>query len=114
MHPYLTFVKHWKKNTIFTIKSFGHAGDGNLHIYACANDMDEAEFKKQVADFMDIIYKKAAECGGLISGEHGIGYGKMDYLAAFAGETSMRLMKGIKEVFDPKMILTWVRYVYLL
>ena len=49
--------------------------------------------------------KKAAECGGLISGEHGIGYGKMDYLAAFAGETSMRLMKGIKEVFDPKMIL---------
>ena len=89
----------------YTIKSFGHAGDGNLHIYACANDMDEAEFKKQVADFMDIIYKKAAECGGLISGEHGIGYGKMDYLAAFAGETSMRLMKGIKEVFDPKMIL---------
>ena len=72
---------------------------------AVANDMDEAEFKKQVADFMDIIYKKAAECGGLISGEHGIGYGKMDYLAAFAGETSMRLMKGIKEVFDPKMIL---------
>ena len=67
--------------------------------------MDEAEFKKQVADFMDIIYKKAAACGGLISGEHGIGYGKMDYLAAFAGETSMRLMKGIKEVFDPKMIL---------
>ena len=41
----------------------------------------------------------------MISGEHGIGYGKMDYLAAFAGETSMRLMKGIKEVFDPKMIL---------
>lgn len=103
--PYLTFVKSLEEKYDFTIKSFGHAGDGNLHIYACANDMDEAEFKKQVADFMDIIYKKAAECGGLISGEHGIGYGKMDYLAAFAGETSMRLMKGIKEVFDPKMIL---------
>ena len=102
---YLTFVKSLEEKYDFTIKSFGHAGDGNLHIYACANDMDEAEFKKQVADFMDIIYKKAAECGGLISGEHGIGYGKMDYLAAFAGETSMRLMKGIKEVFDPKMIL---------
>ena len=103
--PYLTFVKSLEEKYDFTIKSFGHAGDGNLHIYACANDMDEAEFKKQVADFMDIIYKKAGECGGLISGEHGIGYGKMDYLAAFAGETSMRLMKGIKEVFDPKMIL---------
>ncbi|RKD30158.1 FAD-binding oxidoreductase [Lacrimispora algidixylanolytica] len=102
---YLSFVKSLEDQYDFAIKSFGHAGDGNLHIYACANEMEEEEFKRQVAEFMDIIYKKAAECGGLISGEHGIGSGKMEYLAAFAGETSMRLMKGIKEVFDPKMIL---------
>lgn len=102
---YLSFVKSLEDRYDFAIKSFGHAGDGNLHIYTCANDMEEEEFKRQVAEFMDIIYKKAAECGGLISGEHGIGSGKMEYLAVFAGETSMRLMKGIKEVFDPKMIL---------
>lgn len=102
---YLTYVKSLQGNYDFEIKSFGHAGDGNLHIYTCANDMDETEFKRQVAEFMEIIYKKAAECGGLISGEHGIGYGKMEYLADFAGEASMRLMRGIKEVFDPKMIL---------
>ena len=102
---YLSFVKSLEERFDFSIKSFGHAGDGNLHIYACANEMEEEEFKRQIAEFMDIIYKKASECGGLISGEHGIGYGKMEYLAAFAGETSMRLMKGIKEVFDPKMIL---------
>lgn len=102
---YLTYVKSLEDNYEFTIKSFGHAGDGNLHIYACANDMDENEFKKQVDEFMDIIYKKAAECGGLISGEHGIGYGKAKYLENFAGETQIRLMIGIKKVFDPKMIL---------
>ncbi len=102
---YLSFVKSLENRYDFSIKSFGHAGDGNLHIYTCANEMEEEAFKRQVAEFMDIIYKKASECGGLISGEHGIGYGKMGYLAAFAGETSMRLMKGIKEVFDPKMIL---------
>ena len=102
---YLTYVKSLEDDYDFKIKSFGHAGDGNLHIYACANEMDETVFKKQVADFMKIIYKKAADCGGLISGEHGIGYGKMDYLADFAGEANMRIMKGIKEVFDPKMIL---------
>ncbi|MDR1771247.1 MAG: FAD-binding oxidoreductase [Hungatella sp.] len=102
---YLSFVKSLENRYDFSIKSFGHAGDGNLHIYTCANEMEEEAFKRQVAEFMDIIYKKASECGGLISGEHGIGYGKMEYLAAFAGETSMRLMKGIKEVFDPKMIL---------
>lgn len=102
---YLTFVKSLENKYDFKIKSFGHAGDGNLHIYACANDMDEEEFKKQVCEFMSTIYKEAAICGGLISGEHGIGYGKIEYLADFAGETSMRLMRDIKQVFDPKMIL---------
>ena len=67
--------------------------------------MEEEEFKKQVDDFMETIYKKASELGGMISGEHGIGHGKMQYLAEFSGETNMRLMEGIKQVFDPKMIL---------
>ena len=85
----------------FRVKSFGHAGDGNLHIYACSNDMEEAEFKKQVAVFME----KATEFGGMISGEHGIGHGKMDYLAESLGPVQMRIMEGVKEVFDPNMIL---------
>lgn len=112
--PYLTYVKSLSDKFDFEIKSFGHAGDGNLHIYACANDMDEDTFKAQVADFMDDIYKKAAEFGGLISGEHGIGYGKMGYLADYVGETNMHLMKGIKEVFDPKMILNPGKVCYAL
>ncbi|AVQ16659.1 putative glycolate oxidase, subunit GlcD [Fusobacterium gonidiaformans 3-1-5R] len=103
--PYLNYVNGVGEKFDFTVKSFGHAGDGNLHIYACSNDMEDAEFKRQVAEFMTDIYQKAAEMGGQISGEHGIGYGKMDYLSEFAGTVNMRLMKGIKEVFDPKMIL---------
>lgn len=103
--PYLNYVNGVGEKFNFTVKSFGHAGDGNLHIYACSNDMEDAEFKRQVAEFMTDIYQKAAEMGGQISGEHGIGYGKMDYLSEFAGTVNMRLMKGIKEVFDPKMIL---------
>lgn len=102
---YLHYVNEVGKKFDFTVKSFGHAGDGNLHIYSCSNDMEEGEFKKQVDEFMTDIYKKAAELGGQISGEHGIGFGKMDYLSEFAGPVNMRLMKGIKEVFDPKMIL---------
>ncbi len=102
---YMKYVYDFGSKFDFTVKSFGHAGDGNLHIYTCSNDMELGEFKKQVKEFFDDIYKKAAEMGGLISGEHGIGLGKRDYLADFSGEVSMRLMKGIKEVFDPKMIL---------
>jgi len=102
---YIKYVYEIGEKYDFTVKSFGHAGDGNLHIYTCSNDMQLDEFKKQVAEFFDYAYNKAAEMGGLISGEHGIGFGKRDYLASFSGEVQMKLMKGIKETFDPKMIL---------
>lgn len=102
---YMKYVNETAKSYDFIIKSYGHAGDGNLHIYICSNDMEKEEFQRQVALFLDDIYSKAAELGGLISGEHGIGHGKLDYLCQFSGDTAMRLMKGIKEVFDPKMIL---------
>ena len=102
---FLTYTKSLEAEADFRVKSFGHAGDGNLHIYACSNDMEEAEFKKQVAVFMDKVYAKATEFGGMISGEHGIGHGKMDYLAESLGPVQMRIMEGIKEVFDPNMIL---------
>lgn len=102
---YVRFIKDLAKNYDFEVKSFGHAGDGNLHIYNCSNDMELDEFKRQVADFMAKAYAHATELGGLISGEHGIGFGKMDYLAQMVGPINMRLMKGIKEVFDPNMIL---------
>lgn len=102
---YVRYVYKAAEKYSFFVKSFGHAGDGNLHIYTCSNDMELEEFKRQVAEFFEDIYRKAAELGGLISGEHGIGYGKLDYLSSFSGEVVMRLMKGIKESFDPRMIL---------
>ena len=43
--------------------------------------------------------------GGLVSGEHGIGMGKIEYLARSVGETNMKLMEDIKKVFDPNLIL---------
>ena len=102
---YLEFVNEQGRKCGLEIKTFGHAGDGNLHIYQCSNDLDEEEFKKRVDTFFDIIYRKATECGGLVSGEHGIGSGKIKYLVDSVGETNMELMRGIKKVFDPKMIL---------
>ena len=102
---YLTYVNGVGEKYDFAVKSFGHAGDGNLHIYTCSNDMEEDEFKRQVDEFVWGIYRKAQEVGGLLSGEHGIGYGKMTYLSELSGPVSMRLMEGIKEVFDPKMIM---------
>ena len=102
---YLAFVNRAGAECGLTVRSFGHAGDGNLHIYQCANDLSEDEFKRRVERFFQMIYPRAAACGGLVSGEHGIGVGKIRYLADSVGETHMALMRGIKRVFDPKMIL---------
>ena len=102
---YLSFVNKTGEECGLIIRSFGHAGDGNLHIYQCSNDLTEEEFKKRVDKFFEIIYKAATDCGGLVSGEHGIGSGKIKYLVDSVGETNMALMEGIKRVFDPKMIL---------
>lgn len=102
---YLAFVNKTGEECGLVIRSFGHAGDGNLHIYQCSNDLSGEEFKERVDKFFEIIYKAATDCGGLVSGEHGIGSGKIKYLVDSVGETNMALMEGIKRVFDPKMIL---------
>ena len=87
------------------IPSFGHAGDGNLHIYICRDALSEEDWKKTLDLCFDRMYAKAVELGGLVSGEHGIGYAKKDFLKRQYGETPIALMQGIKKVFDPKNIL---------
>lgn len=87
------------------IPSFGHAGDGNLHVYICRDDLGDKEWKAMLETCFDRMYEKAEELGGLVSGEHGIGYAKKEYLKKQYGETPIALMQGIKAVFDPKNIL---------
>ena len=102
---YVIFADELAKNYDFRLQYFGHAGDGNLHIYTCSNDMELAEFEKQVADFMEKAYAKATELGGLISGEHGIGVAKRPYFLGATAPENLDLMRSIKTAFDPKHIL---------
>ena len=87
------------------IPSFGHAGDGNLHIYICRDNLDDKKWEEVLTICFDRMYQKAEEMGGLVSGEHGIGYAKKEYLKKQYGSSQIELMKGIKSVFDPKNIL---------
>ena len=87
------------------MRNFGHAGDGNLHIYCCSNTMTEEEFIPRVKVVMDKCYSKCAQFGGQVSGEHAIGHAKKEYLRESVGDTAFRLMAQIKRVFDPNMIL---------
>ena len=87
------------------VRSFGHAGDGNLHIYCCSNDLEEDEFKARVKRLMDSCYSKCTEFEGQVSGEHSIGHAKKQYLKESVGDTAYELMGMIKQVFDPEGIL---------
>lgn len=87
------------------IKSFGHAGDGNLHVYVLRDQLNQEEWRKRLNAVFDAMYKKAKDLGGEVSGEHGIGCAKKPYLESAAGKEYMALLKNIKLAFDPKNIL---------
>ncbi len=87
------------------VKSFGHAGDGNLHVYVLRDALTEEEWKKTLGDVFECMYGRARELGGQVSGEHGIGYAKKPFLIESMGDNGMQLLKNIKLAFDPKSIL---------
>ena len=87
------------------IRCFGHAGDGNLHIYVCRDDLPEDAWKQKVSAVMEQLYAAAREMRGEVSGEHGIGHAKRQFLRESVGDRQMELMRGIKRAFDPNGIL---------
>lgn len=89
----------------FEVRYLGHAGDGNLHIFGVSNEMDEETFKEQIHHWMTSMYSMALQMGGELTGEHGIGHGKIPYFAEYVGEGVMQIHKAIKLAFDPKLIL---------
>ncbi|GAB6086372.1 FAD-binding oxidoreductase [Alkaliphilus crotonatoxidans] len=102
------FVKYsneLQKEYNIRIKSFGHAGDGNLHIYVLRDQLDQAEWEKKLSDVFDCMYKRARELNGQVSGEHGIGIAKKEYLKESFNSQQIAIMRGIKAAFDPKNVL---------
>lgn len=93
------------KEVDIRIKSFGHAGDGNLHAYILKDELSEEEWEEKMKEAMDKIYGKARELSGQVSGEHGIGYAKKSYLMESLDPATVEIMRGIKKAFDPKNIL---------
>lgn len=102
------FIKYTdvlQKEFDIRIRSFGHAGDGNLHVYILRDELTYDVWKEKLNAVMDCMYARAKELKGQVSGEHGIGLAKRPYLNRSLGETSLSLMSGIKASFDPKNIL---------
>ena len=102
---FVKFADTLKEEFDVRIMGFGHAGDGNLHLYVLKDAMDKAAFTEKLSAVFDRMYTKAKELGGAVSGEHGIGYAKKPFLAESIGDSGMDLLSAIKLAFDPKRIL---------
>ncbi len=102
---FLTYVRELSQQLDIRIPYFGHVGDGNLHIYFCKDSMPKELWEEKISKGFKLMYEKAFSFGGLVSGEHGIGYAKREYMKTLLGENQLRIMKGIKQSFDPKNIL---------
>ncbi|MFF8290298.1 FAD-binding oxidoreductase [Streptomyces sp. NPDC016309] len=87
-----------------TIGVCAHAGDGNTHPVVCFDHHDPDESRRARESF-DAIMVLGLELGGTITGEHGVGVLKKEWLARELGPVGLELQRGIKATFDPLGIL---------
>ncbi|MBO8184806.1 FAD-binding oxidoreductase [Streptomyces spirodelae] len=87
-----------------TIGVCAHAGDGNTHPTVCFDAADEDETRRARESF-DAIMELGLQLGGTITGEHGVGLLKKDWLARELGDVGLELHRAVKAAFDPRGIL---------
>ncbi|SKB42690.1 FAD-binding oxidoreductase [Daejeonella lutea] len=84
---------------------YGHAGDGNLHVNIIKGNMTDFDWNNKLKDGIREIFELTVSLGGTISGEHGIGLVQREFMDIKYSTVNLNLMRGIKNVFDPKGIL---------
>ncbi|MFA5012449.1 MAG: FAD-linked oxidase C-terminal domain-containing protein [Ignavibacteria bacterium] len=87
------------------IISYGHAGDGNLHINILKENLSDDYWNTNVKSAIKEIFEHTVSLGGTISGEHGIGYTQKEFLPIALSKEEIELSKNIKKTFDPNFIL---------
>ena len=84
---------------------YGHAGDGNLHVNIIKGNMTDENWNTEVTKGIREIFELTVSLKGTLSGEHGIGFVQKNYMDIAFNESHLKLMKGIKTIFDPNGIL---------
>jgi glycolate oxidase len=100
----IRFVDQVAKKHRLRIGTFGHMGDGNLHPTFLTDERNTGEMHRVHVAFQE-IFDEAIRLGGTITGEHGVGVAKKDFLPKFLGDASMRVMRGLRRELDPQGIL---------
>ncbi len=98
------YIQELSKKHQVRINTFGHAGDGNLHVTFMCDSRNEEQMER-VEAAVDDLFDLTLKLGGTLSGEHGIGITKAKYLENEVGRSGIQLMKKIKSAFDPDNII---------
>ncbi|MDB9823470.1 glycolate oxidase subunit GlcD, partial [Deltaproteobacteria bacterium] len=104
MPELISFLGELEDRYGLPIPSFGHAGDGNIHV----NIMMDKDIPEEVRDGEAVVrelFEKVIELGGTITGEHGIGITKAPYMGIEFSKPALELMSRLKRAFDPNGIL---------
>ena len=86
------------------VLNYGHVGDGNFHPNFMYDAKDTDQVRRLKLALHD-LHQLACDLGGALTGEHGIGWTKAEYMTMEHDPTSMRIMRAIKQVLDPNNIL---------
>ena len=97
-------IEEIRKRDGLSLVTFGHAGDGNMHVNVMYDKADAA-LSVKAEKAVDEIFDYTLALGGTLSGEHGVGLTKAPWLSKEIGPAEMALMKGIKALFDPNNIM---------
>ncbi len=84
------------------LPTYGHAGDGNLHVHIMKEDVKDLDKAEKIKNE---IYEVAVSLGGVITGEHGVGKLRIKNLFSVLNSKHIEIMKSIKRIFDPNNIL---------
>jgi glycolate oxidase len=98
-------VKEISARHVVRMVSFGHAGDGNVHVNVLQDQIPLARWEALAPAVTEEVYRLTLGLGGQITGEHGIGATRRKYLPLALDEVQIELMRRIKDAFDPNHIL---------
>lgn len=102
---FVEFVNQLSEETSMQMISFGHAGDGNVHLCVVRGDRSQEQWNRELDENLTKLYGGVYRMNGLISGEHGLGLSKRKYFFAHTAVANVTMMNQIKDVLDPKHIL---------
>jgi glycolate oxidase len=105
------FARRLQERHGFPVATFGHAGDGNIHVNIMAAHFDDPGVRARVEQALDELFAQVLAWGGVITGEHGIGLAKKRWWPEATSEVARDLHRRLKQVLDPNDILNPGKFV---